>query len=587
MAIKRRSNITAKFAKMRGLEVDEKRVFTRMGELIDAVINNRTPGNPGAKAHRTVTRTDASLPPPAGLSTYNGVRSAKISWPPVNSSYLQFYEVRLTDLNTGDETTHACYSNTYTVKDKEGDFQVAVRTVGRDGTCSTFTTTTFSIMPSVIIYDGEKNLPDELGWVQGTSVYTPKGYNVFFWSSMVLDSFSDPEYNTPLSIKMSVHNAFYQGGDFYLFDKSISSTEGFGEEVTFTNLSTAAGGGSTARPGGSPVRTSCSQTTKAFSHRPYTVPKVISERYNSFWITESNRDDIIGLSFNTWVSTAGVYIVEGLLANPIEYSLYWPQPVLPWPGQEDARLEQYDYPLGHSFGLSGNQMSFLTWFKFETPSTPLLHEWWIWNHTSVFDTVTGSALSFSITKDINDMGTPQGASITVAVGGKAKIMSITSELTLDTWHQLVVSWNTGTATIIMDGVNLGILGTATPPAGWGTPTSLWNPLPSTDRIIKISGSFIRGFFTTYENRVKLFETIIWSAALTDTEVAYLYSGISSSLWNQFDFKQNSGLYTNAGNVIHWWAPGGTAGFVGDTGSVPISLVGNGTTSADLVVDYPA
>ena len=366
MAIKRRSNVTAKFAKMRGLQVDEKRTFTRIGELIDAVINNRAPGNPGSKENRIITRTDPSLPPPRSISVQNGVRSAKLTWPAVNSSYLQFYEVRLTEAANGDQTTGIAYSNSFTVKDKEGEFRADIRSVGRDGTASLFTSITFTIMPNVLIYRGSKNLYDEVGSLIQVPLYSPKGYNIYFWGATVVDSFSDtPEFNYEPIYSLSVFNEFYMGGDFYspstfyLFPAFIESITTPPEEVTFTNLSVAAGGGSTNRPGGSPVRTGDFQTTMAVPFSPYKIPDLIADRVNIYWMVENHRDDLVDLALNAWVCTAGIAEVQ--TPGPVINCMTSNPPIDTGSG---PRITSDPFTELVDFNNVGERTTFSVWVKF-------------------------------------------------------------------------------------------------------------------------------------------------------------------------------------------------------------------------------
>lgn len=563
MSIKRRSNITARFNKMRGLEPEEKRVFTRIGELVDAVINNRAPTNPGSQESRIITRTDVSLPPVKNLTVQTGVRSAKIGWDPVNSSFLQFYEIRITEEANGDQTTGIAYSNTFTIKDKEGNFFADVRSVGRDGTASTFSSIVFEIQPNIILYNGIKNATDELGWTQITPIYCPKGYNVFFWSSMVLNSFSDPDINNNTEINLSVGNAFYSGGDYYLFNNFIQTVTGFGEEVTFTNLSVSAGGGSTNRPGGAPTRTATFQTTKAHPYIPYAVPDVLGDRVNTFFISERQRDDVLGLSLNAWVTTAGTAVVTGFVGttNSLEWnSLLFPE--LRNTGSNNIGITT-DYTVAF-------------WVKFKTETIPPPDYTLIWNNSLAFTTFAG--FSVGIFKTIDSFNSSLNQ-IQVDFSSTTAVIPALIPITLDIWHLYVTTYTASTKTLnfYMDGVFQGSSTSALYDASFSLTT---NPAI-------LSGLFQDSWNGTYDRGVKMFWTAVYNSVLDASNISYLYSGVGASGWNSFDLKTNFGSYTAAANLIHWWRPGdGTLG--NDEVSGGISLTGfNINIGTDIIADSPA
>lgn len=573
--IKRRSNITAKFSKIRGLEPEEKRIFTRIGELVDAVINNRAPTNPFSKERRIITRTDPSLPPPTGLTVQNGIRSAKLMWDPVTSNFLQFYEVKLTEEANGDETTGIAYTNTFTIKDKTGTFKADVRSVGRDGTASTFTSIEFDIQPNVILYNGEKNLTDQSGFIQITPIYCPKGYNVFLWSSMVLDSFSDPNFNVPTEIALSVENSFYSGGDYYLYNTWIQSVQGFGEEVTFTNLSVAGGGGSTNRPGGSPTRTATFQTTKVTPYAPYTVPDILGDRTNIFFVAERHRDDVVGLALNAWVCTAGIGIgtgTTGIIPVPPVVPPTPPVVIVPvtqsilWPANSTRDLINVS---SNTLGLSGSSFSCFFWIKFIDFGTALSYKFWDIGVNLGF---AAKALNMFLVKALN---TPTSyVQFNIGFPGVANTIPL-SGLTQDVWHYVGCTYDGSIQTlkIYIDGVHDATSISGTYPASFvdGRPVQLLGEALSSP--------------VAYVANTEMFETVIWNSVLTPGEVAYIYTGGVYGR-NAFDYTVNSGSYLSSANLIHWWQPG--EGTLGDDNvlTYAVTLTPTACSGADLIPDYP-
>ena len=84
---------------MRGIPAEEKNLLVRIGDLVDAAINNRGPTNPFEP--ESTVRRDPRLPIPRNPSSSVGVRSTVLEWEPVNSSILNYYKLQITNLAVG------------------------------------------------------------------------------------------------------------------------------------------------------------------------------------------------------------------------------------------------------------------------------------------------------------------------------------------------------------------------------------------------------------------------------------------------------------------------------------------------------
>lgn len=547
--IKRHSNMVQKFQKMKGLEPEEKRIFTRIGELIDAVINNKGPTNPGGEGSRKILRQDQTLPPVTGLTFKTGIRSAKVDWNPVESIFLQFYEIRLTEVATGTETTHIVYSNTYTIKDTFGQYTADVRCVGRDGTVSPFTSLSFEIAPSVISYNGNKNGINDLGFEQYTDIYVPKGYNVFVWGSDIYDSFSDPTANPTSQYSLQLfEGGFYAPGGFYPAGIiNIQDVQGFGEEVTFTNLSAVYNQLQNSRPGGAPARSGNYQTAKVIPFSPYTISDLQGNRNNRFFIREANRNDILSLGINAWVTTAGIGFTTG--ATSTTQSLEFNDPAL----TQQLRNSNYN-----TLNFT-DSWSVAMWVKFVTGNENYVLRYTPLGTVSGIVDITVDVFGYDVQlRGTNSRGWTNNWG--------------TSPISSNTWHQLIFTFNNPAGIWYVDGVQ-----DSTSGASFNTLGAMADP----GRQV-----FLRGAANFAGDKLRLFWQATWKSTLSNSEATYLYTGVGAAGWNGFDLTANAGNYVSAANLVDWWRPGD--GNLGDDGGTNnIALTGFNISTVNLVTDSPS
>jgi hypothetical protein len=155
---RRRSTIARRIAKIRGLPADEKQLLLRVGDLIDAQINNRTPANPFEPGR---VKSDPRLPPPTNVTTEPGIKTSKLSWPAVDSSILSHYEILVRNLDTGLEETFISYTNIFFFKGRVGgNYSGSVRSVGRNGTKSPIVTEVEFFVPEnvMLIVTGKQKM---------------------------------------------------------------------------------------------------------------------------------------------------------------------------------------------------------------------------------------------------------------------------------------------------------------------------------------------------------------------------------------------------------------------------------------------
>ena len=130
---RRRNTIAKRLAKMQGLPRDEKEMLVRVGNLIDAALNNRQPGNPYEPARNKNSRI---VYPVTGLTTTVGVRRVKLVWDATPSDILLRYEVTITNTDDGTTVVKTTFTNNLSFYGAQGKYNAKVISVGRDGSSS-------------------------------------------------------------------------------------------------------------------------------------------------------------------------------------------------------------------------------------------------------------------------------------------------------------------------------------------------------------------------------------------------------------------------------------------------------------------
>ncbi len=181
---KRRSSIAHRFARIKGLPPEEKALMQRIGNLLDAAVNNRMSSNPFEKRKNL---EDRRLPSPTNILVKTGFKTVKIIWDPIDSSILLRYEVDFTNFDTGVTTTKSTFTNEIIFKGKSGRYKAVIRGVGRNSKSSPLKTVEFGIGEDVMFIEGGRNGPATLGTVVQDNVSLLAGYSLYIWGSVVLD----------------------------------------------------------------------------------------------------------------------------------------------------------------------------------------------------------------------------------------------------------------------------------------------------------------------------------------------------------------------------------------------------------------
>jgi len=172
---------------MKGLSPEEKSLMQRIGNLMDAALNNRQASNPFEGSQN---RSNRLVYPPTNLLVKTSVSSVKIIWDPTNSDELLHYEVSFTNLTTGTTEVKRSFTSEITYKGADGTYIARVKAVGRDGSSSDIKQIEFAIGADVMLIEGAKNGPTELGTIVQDNIKLLENYSIYCWGSVVLDKYA-------------------------------------------------------------------------------------------------------------------------------------------------------------------------------------------------------------------------------------------------------------------------------------------------------------------------------------------------------------------------------------------------------------
>lgn len=298
---------------MQGLPTDEKSLLLRVGELIDAAINNRTPTNPNTKGR---TRIDRKLPPPSVITHETGIRSAKLTWPAVNSSILLHYKIVVTNMDgEGTTETFISYTNTFFFKGRKGgNYKALIHSVGRNDTQSPPVSIDFYVTEDVMLLEGARNDFNTIGTLVNHTIYHNTGHVIFAWCSFTLDRLIGAASTGNNSCTANL----YRADPKKPFSSAVllQSVPLFQATESATNLDNTALGVGIIRPGLDPpastdldyARGTTFETCFAFMFAPIPVTTETAEKNLTYWLEIVGREvenDVASLSLPMWSANEG------------------------------------------------------------------------------------------------------------------------------------------------------------------------------------------------------------------------------------------------------------------------------------------
>ena len=307
---------------MRGIPPAEKALLVRIGELVDAILDNRAPSNPGiGEANARITR-DPRLPPPGNITSQTGVRTAALEWPPVDSSILNAYEIEIINMDTGETENHISYTNKFSFKGRiGGTYKARIQSVARSGKKSPVVEQEFFVAEDVMLLEGSKYGWDELGSTIFEDFGLVEGHVVFAWASFTLDKLiggfveGNPTaqavlYRVPTAYKdLSLAK---RGGAatlveaITLYPASISATNAAVDALSGTGEQTI------FRPAVENIpantRGTTYETTHSVMFSPITVSSELANQTFNFFLEITGRadaKDVMSLSLSMWSGNQG------------------------------------------------------------------------------------------------------------------------------------------------------------------------------------------------------------------------------------------------------------------------------------------
>lgn len=326
---RRRSHIAKRFQHMRGLPAGEKSLLIRVGEVLDSMINNRGPSNPSEPGRR---RVDPKLPPPTQITHEPGIRSAKLTWPAVDSSILSHYKLIVTNLETGNTENFISYTNTFFFKGRiGGNYKAIVNSVGRGGTESiNVATINFFVSEDVMQLEGAKNSFNAVGTTIFEDIRFEAGQSIYVWSAFTLDKLigGAATGNTEVAVRLyiSPEGSTELDDNAVLVDENTQyiATESFacldvdalGDNIDRPTLEEPALSDSSINARGGTY-----ETTYELMFRPIQVTALTQGKRNVFFIQVVGREteaDITGLSISLWAANDGTgdFAVSDPLTDP-------------------------------------------------------------------------------------------------------------------------------------------------------------------------------------------------------------------------------------------------------------------------------
>ncbi len=377
---RRRNAIFHRFSRLRGLPPDEKMLMQRIGNLMDAALNNRQASNPFEPSKNNPNRL---LYPPTGLVAHTGFRTLKLTWTAANSDIHLRYEIRITNNETGVSETKSSFTNELRYKNVNGAYTAVVKSVGRDGSSSSSQTITFTMGGSVMQIEGSKNGPTTLGTIVQDHITVYNNYSVYVWGSVVLDKFIAGSSN-----EQAVFKLYSMEGANQTFDASVATLQQtitlYAATESFANLDSTAHSSSITRP--SITRPGTFETSQSVMFSPIAISSSEEEVTFTFFLQALGRTvelDEVNLSIVIWGG------FDGLGDNV---------PQDPWDGGKSG----YVFPHLHSlridrkavnpstfavtegawylaqqakeFNIIDNAWTIAVWFRLETEHVELLND---------------------------------------------------------------------------------------------------------------------------------------------------------------------------------------------------------------------
>jgi hypothetical protein len=548
MTIRRRSQIANRFRKMRGLDYSEKKTLIRIGELIDASVNNRGPANPAALSPLRRTLRTKKLPPPTNLRATVGVRSAKIEWDSVDSSILLMYEVQVVNTETNLTTFHSAFTTRHYIG-QSGTFTIKVRSVARNGFASpwNFVPITITIQRDVLFLEGNKHEPTAQNYFISEDIFTPSEYKVFCWTAYTLDTFSDPLSNPEFPTDFS-------RADLYpVYSRLIMPRE----SVSLSNVA----------PGVLGVETRPSTRTEGLFESPFGAmfkPFSISstdsfrDQENTFFVF-NDRNDNAGLSISLLSIPAIVQTIETEETLP-GYSIDFSGGV----GDAEHMQTTSASTLGREshkwlYPIAPGVFSFEIWVKNEEPDDTKGSVMTFMSHASGF----GNAI-FQIGRGGSAVGSftsPTQNSLWIFVQqifgfGQPRIEGYYDVPIFNNtnWHQIVVTSTHDSSIaganrnlqVYIDGQDVGSPRTTTP--NWVVSnlnrTSL--TFPNVERQLVVGGAL--GFPSVLQWNGLWYSLASWRTVLNSSEVAVLYANPRNDRRTKF------GSYDKNRYLVHYYLP---------------------------------
>ena len=371
---RRRNSVTKRFAKMRGLPPEEKALMQRLGNLIDAALNNRQASNPFEQSQ---ARANRLVYPPTGLLTQTGVSSVKLIWNATPSDQLLRYEIEFINLTTGLHETETSFTNEITYKGADGSYLARIKSVGRDGSSSEIRQVSFGIGGDVMLLEGAKNGPAELGQLVQDNILLREGYSIYAWGSCVLDKFM---LDTNPNIVFKLWRA--ERADALFGEASLVETITLypGTE-SGTDLDSTARAGLITRP--TTVRTGSFETSQSVMFSPQRITSAADDdKTVTYFLQAVNReveDDEVCLSLVLWsgadgIGTAvpgqGAHIPKAPYIHPHFNSFHMQgAPNGVWQGNFPYDTRCLSANVDDSYSLIGNHWSIAMWVRFDNLSS--------------------------------------------------------------------------------------------------------------------------------------------------------------------------------------------------------------------------
>ncbi len=297
---RRRNAIFHRFSRMRGLPPDEKMLLQRIGNLMDAALNNRQASNPFEPSKNNPHRL---LYPPTGLVAHTGFQTLKLTWAAPDSDQHLRYEIKITNTETGVSETKSTYTNELKYKNVNGSYTATVKSVGRNGSSSAIQTINFTMGGSLMQIEGSKNGPTSLGTMVQDQITMFNGYSVYAWGSVVLDKYIAGSSNEP-----AVFRLWSMEGANQTFDADVAELQQtitlYPATESFANLDDQAHGAGIERPvPGGTSRPGSFETSQSVMFSPISISTTEESVTFTFFLQALGRtveQDEVNLSLVLW-----------------------------------------------------------------------------------------------------------------------------------------------------------------------------------------------------------------------------------------------------------------------------------------------